>query len=635
MVPRIALAMIALAVLTYGLALKAQEGTGPKTGDAAQIKEELSLKEQILARQYQEFEQQLLRLKQRMERSGKQEDRDRALVLDRVLDYCKDKSISVSFEQLVDTLKSKELKSLPDIKQALERSSNIADDLREIITMLREDTRASSLRKQADELRAILKKLEVVIQNQQSVQAQTENKKTDKTELGKIQASVSKSASEIAQILGGKGGKDEKNTKGDPKPAGKNGEKAGEAKNDGEKPPAKAQAKEGGEGKEPKGTAKSGEPGKEGQPKEGKGAEGAQAKEAGKSGEGSKGDPKPGSEGKPGEGGKGKQGQAKAGESSKGQSQAKGDGESPPSSSPPQASNKGDGGKKNPNQQVANPPKDNPANGKKQVEEAYDKMKQAEAKIEEQKNDDASNDQAKAIEKLKEAQKNLEKLLRQIREEELERLLANLQVRCEKMLAMQIQVLVATESLDKLIAGQLDKQPDRTNKADSLKLSDNEGDIVLEASKAIEILEAEGSAVAFPEVFQQVREDMKHTQRRLGITDTAEVTQGIERDIIDSLKEMIEALKKAKKDLADSKANPPPPGSPPPNQDQKLLEKIAELKMIRSMQIRVNGRTQTYGKMYQGEQTVDPNIRRELHNLSERQERIFEVTNRMAKGDNR
>jgi len=53
------------------------------------------------------------------------------------------------------------------------------------------------------------------------------------------------------------------------------------------------------------------------------------------------------------------------------------------------------------------------------------------------------------------------------------------------------------------------------------------------------------------------------------------------------------------------------------------------------LQIRVNSRTQTYGKMYQGEQTVDPNIRRELHNLSERQERIFEVTNRMAKGENR
>jgi hypothetical protein len=56
------------------------------------------------------------------------------------------------------------------------------------------------------------------------------------------------------------------------------------------------------------------------------------------------------------------------------------------------------------------------------------------------------------------------------------------------------------------------------------------------------------------------------------------------------------------------------------------------------MQIRVNSRTETYGKMYvpkEGEQTVDPTIRGELSNLSERQERIFDITNRIAKGDNK
>ena len=56
------------------------------------------------------------------------------------------------------------------------------------------------------------------------------------------------------------------------------------------------------------------------------------------------------------------------------------------------------------------------------------------------------------------------------------------------------------------------------------------------------------------------------------------------------------------------------------------------------MQIRVNNRTETYGRMYQtkeGEQTANPEIRRELGNLSERQERIFDVTNRIAKGDNK
>ena len=199
---------------------------------------------------------------------------------------------------------------------------------------------------------------------------------------------------------------------------------------------------------------------------------------------------------------------------------------------------------------------------------------------------------------------------------------------------MQVAVYNGTKGVHVAVKANADKQPNRENKQDALRLSDNEGEIVVEARKAIEVLEAEGSAVAFPEVFQQVRDDMIHVQRRLGLSDVGEVTQTIEQDIIDSLKEMIVALKKAKQDLEKNKGNPPPSnGGPPP--DSKLLELIQELKLIRSLQIRVNTRTTTYGRMYPGEQTSDPKIRRELTNLSERQERIYEVTNRLAKGDNK
>jgi hypothetical protein len=453
MLSRLAIVMIALAALTAGVGLQAQDAPP----SSAQIKENLALKEQILQRQYQEFEQQLLRLKQRLERSNKQEERDQALVLDRVLEFCKDKSLSVQFEQMVDILKSKELKSLPDIEAAMNRSKGIAQDLASVIEMLREDSKAKSARDEILRLQEILKQLDSVIQNQKTVQAQTENNKTDSKELKKIQESVSQKTIEIAQKLGGKGGSEkDKNAKGSPKNAGKNGEKAGEAKGDGEKKPEPAQAKEGPKaGENPKGEpkagepaqaksgekspsqAKSGEPGK-GQPKDGKGGEPGQAKS--------------GSSGKPGESSKGKQGQAKAGEKKDGQSQAKNDNPTQPNSTTqskatPKAANKG-GEKQAPPGQ----PKENPQVGKKQVEEGYDRQQQAEAKIEEKKNEEASNKQTEAIQKLEQAKKELEKLLRQLREEEMERILAALQARCEKMLAMQIQVLAGTEGVDKAIA---------------------------------------------------------------------------------------------------------------------------------------------------------------------------------------
>src|SRR5262249_37642665 len=136
-------------------------------------------------------------------------------------------------------------------------------------------------------------------------------------------------------------------------------------------------------------------------------------------------------------------------------------------------------------------------------------------------------------------------------------------------------------------------------------LSDREEEIIREASKAIGIIQAEGSAIAFAEVFLQVRSDMTTVAGRLRRTDTGAVTQTIENDIIATLQEMIEAMKKARKE----NKNPPPPPKPGqqgPPPDQRLIDMIAELKMIRSMQLRVNSRTEIYGKQYEGEQAPPP-----------------------------
>jgi hypothetical protein len=77
------------------------------------------------------------------------------------------------------------------------------------------------------------------------------------------------------------------------------------------------------------------------------------------------------------------------------------------------------------------------------------------------------------------------------------------------------------------------------------------------------------------------------------------------------------------------------PGQPPPNQEQKLLDQIAELKMIRALQMRVNRRTKMYAREYEGEQANEPRIQAELGELARRQENVFEVTNKIARGDNR
>ncbi len=696
---RFVLACFGLAALTgAAMMLHADEPAGKSAKDStAQIKSEVALLEQQLREQFARFELALLQLKQRLEKSSKQEDKDRAKLLEAALEEAKKHSVAVKFDRLVDYINKQKFTNLGDIKKTLDDANNLAENLQDILRILRDDSKALRLREERKRLEELLKQLEKVIHDQKIVQARTESEKVDPKELEKNQRDVRADTQQVARNFPG----GEKDNKGPTKPGEAKGGKTGEAKNVGKTGAApKAQGKDAGakSGDAKPSEAKGGDPkaGTPGDPKAGeaKGGKGADAKggKGGKGGDAKGGEAKPGNQGgeqKPAQakdGGKDdkgagirekqkaeakgdlgkkadpKQGEAKPGDpkaggakDAKGGAQAK-SGDSKPgdskggdpkqgeaksgSSSSGQGQSKpgqpGQGGESKSDPNANNNQKPQEENGKKQVQDADYPQSQAEQKIRDKKNKEASDEEQKAIDKLEAAKKKLEQLLKQIREEELERLLAALQARCEKMLAMQIAVLHGTEGVDKAILKQADKQPDRLNKQDSIKLSGDEKLIVDEADKAIMMLEAEGTAVAFPEVFQQVREDMRHVQRRLALVDVGKVTQAIEKDIIDTLNEMIEALKKAQKENEDKKSKSGK-GDPKPQQpqDQKLLEKIAELKMIRSMQMRVNNRTKTYGQQYPGEQAADPLIRRELRELAGRQVRIVEVTNRIAKGDNK
>jgi ClpP class serine protease len=138
--------------------------------------------------------------------------------------------------------------------------------------------------------------------------------------------------------------------------------------------------------------------------------------------------------------------------------------------------------------------------------------------------------------------------------------------------------------------------------------------------------------VAFPAVFEEVRKDMARVKERLHDANVGDDTQGIEQDIIDALTHMRDALKKAQQELGKSPP-PPPPGMPPSGDPhmQKLLDEIAELKMIRELQKQVNSRTKRYGdRTPKAEQADDAQIKKELRDLSERQEKIETMVNNIV-----
>ncbi|MCA8989597.1 MAG: hypothetical protein KDA78_18260, partial [Planctomycetaceae bacterium] len=308
-------------------------------------------------------------------------------------------------------------------------------------------------------------------------------------------------------------------------------------------------------------------------------------------------------------------------------SEQKPNGEQPPMPQDSQEKPSEQNGDSQEQQQQQNKPEETP--GKEELESAIEKMQKAIEELKEKKRDDAAEDQDRAIAELEKAKARLEEILRQLREEEQKIMLAALEARFRKMLQMQLAVRKGSGP----IADLTDDQRQPRHRARSVQLARDEQDIIVEADKALLILQEEGTSVAFPEAVLGLREDMRIVTDRLNRFEVDELTIAIEDDIIEALEEMVEALRKELEKI-EQQQQQQQNQQQNQEQDQALVDLIAELKLLRSLQYRVNRRTKQYGRQIDGEQATDPELQKLLQELSVRQARIHRATYDLSIGKN-
>jgi hypothetical protein len=224
-----------------------------------------------------------------------------------------------------------------------------------------------------------------------------------------------------------------------------------------------------------------------------------------------------------------------------------------------------------------------PSPGAQDLQEAVPQQEQAAEKLDAQNPKGAAEKQAKALEKLEQARKSLEEKLQQLRKEQQEQLLAALESRFRAMLSRQLECNKATVRL-------ADVGKDNWTRSDQLELVDlsqKEKWVSSEADKALYILKEEGTTVVFPQIVEQVRDDARDVGDRLAAADASESVRATQEAIAQALKELLEAVEKkqAENDPANSESENAEEGPQP------LLPGSAELKLLRSCQLRVNQAT--------------------------------------------
>ncbi|MEI8317698.1 MAG: hypothetical protein WCH79_07100, partial [Planctomycetia bacterium] len=263
------------------------------------------------------------------------------------------------------------------------------------------------------------------------------------------------------------------------------------------------------------------------------------------------------------------------------------------------------------------------------LEAAAERMRRAEEGIEKAKRRDARQEQEKAIEELETARAELEEILRQMREQEVERLLVQLETRLRAMLRAEKAVLAAAEK----IAAEPTAGRERERELEAARLGREQSAIGAEAAKALTLVRDDGSAVAIPEALEQVRDDATQAAARLGRGDVGGTTRGIVQDIVSSLEEMVAALEKAQREEQQQQKGSAG-GRPAEPGEQPLVDKLSELKMIRSLQMRVNTRTRRFSQVLGegAEQAEEPELLDAVRRLSDRQRKIERAAHDIVTG---
>jgi len=252
-------------------------------------------------------------------------------------------------------------------------------------------------------------------------------------------------------------------------------------------------------------------------------------------------------------------------------------------------------------------------------------MQQGSDNLKKENPDDASKDQDDAVKELEKALEEIEQRLAQLREEmQLERL-ARLEARFREMLARQQKVTIGTETLEKKRAEAASGKLGRRDQITLNVFVEEELALAEMSQQAMEIIIEDGTSVVFPRVVERLRDDFNRVADLMDKQKLGGYTHVLQKDIEKTLEDLIEALVKAQQQKEAGQGGQQQGGGNPNENNEPLLPNSAELKLLRSMQLRVNTRTKAFHADH-GDGPLDETSEQAIADISNMQRDVAEMT---------
>lgn len=541
--------------------------------------ERLKNDQEAVSGRYARFERLLSQMADMLGR----EDPERAELLRRAVSKGREQAIASELDEIARKLGE------GDFGAAREKQTAVADSLKVLLKLLQSEDRRSSVEKERERLNNLLKNVRNTISEQRAARGSALNADAPSSAAPAQQKALNRTDGIIRDIKEHDRAQAEgdSNESGAPDSKGSSGQESGDEKG---KPSEEADPKQNSDSDSQKtpSDAEAGDGKPDGKPSE-------KGDESGKSPESSPQSPSDQAQEKNSSESGGQSSQSQQGSPSESPSQQEDDTEQTP--------------------------------GRENIEAAKNLMQEALKQLKKQQREQAVDQQDAALSQLQKAARELEEMLKQLREEEKEMILATLEARFQRLLALQIQInegtvdLAATpreEWLDNAVSQCRD-------------LSQQQADLTRECSQTTALIREDGTSVSILVSMEDIESDMGSVSELLRDTKTGALTQSIQQDIKEALEELIKATQA---EMEEMKSEQRQQQQQQANNQKKppLVELMAEIRVLRSLQLRVNRRTKTVNNLM-GE--ADPaemqRLGDQLTELSERQMRLRESAAELAK----
>lgn len=562
--------------------------------------------EMAIAGRYARFERMLSQMADVLGR----QDPERADLLRRAISRGREDQVKENIEKTIELLNRGELGT------ASEKQSEVIESLEMLLKLLQSEDRRSSVERERERLNGLLKDVRGVLAEQKSARAATRNSDAPSSAAPGQQRALSQTEKLLDEIR--EHDEEQMGDREDSKSAGDDTEKKPDADHlQGERAQGGSPSSESEEGRDSE-----------------KSAESKSADDSGsKSSEDD--ESKSGKNLKAGKSGLQKNGKDIRGKNleSKDSEQKNADGAKPSgkeSKASPSAERESAGkkssaksGQKSSGQKQGDEQKQTP--GREQIERAREDMEKALEQLKQQDRDKALENEDAALEDLQEAAEELEEMLKQLREEEKEMLLASLEARFQRMLAIETQIKEGTDGLAATPQKDwLDQYYGRCR-----ELAQQQAEIAAECAQTVNLLKEDGTSVSILMAVEDIESDMNSVSGWLQESKVGELTQSVQSDIIDSLKQLIETTQKEMQEMKEQQSQEQQQQQ---GQQQPLVELMAEIRMLRNLQLQVNRRTRQVDGLLKSAPEKDlPALQKQIHDLAVRQRRLIESARELAK----